>query len=213
MTRRILLIRHGPSVHPRPGWIDIQGFRAWRTTYEAAGITDDPAPATAAELVAASRLVVASDTPRGLQSALRLAPDRAAVASPLLRELELLAPPLGRLRLPLLAWAVLVGLRAAWLRSRGRYPNAGEARRLGQATAWLIALAAEHGSVAAITHASVRGQLAKALVTADWRRATPETSLRHWSVWSFARGRGGGPGPADPDRLDPARRRAAGSSV
>ena len=51
MTRRIVLVRHGPSAHTEsPGWIDAAGVYRWREAYDAAGILAQSAPP--AELVA-----------------------------------------------------------------------------------------------------------------------------------------------------------------
>src|SRR6188474_2955914 len=110
ITRRIALVRHGRSTHVHSGWIDAAGFREWRRHYEAAGIGEaERVPSELAELAVRADLVVSSDAPRAVASARLLTPARDIVVSPLLRELDLEAPDLRGLRLPLLAWAFAVG--------------------------------------------------------------------------------------------------------
>jgi hypothetical protein len=191
-------VRHGRSAHVHQGWIDAAGFRAWRAAYEAAGLHDDErAPAHLEPLVSAAALVVASDAPRAVASARLLAPRHEVVVSPLLRELELQGPPLGRLRLPLLAWAFAVGGRALVLRLARRHPTAVEVARVGEAAAWLSRLAAGHPLVVAVTHAWIRRRLADRLLRDGWRAGPGRRSLRHWSAWLLEPGlatQGGSPG-------------------
>lgn len=182
------LVRHGRSAHVHAGWIDGAGFTAWRAAYEAAGIVaDERPPEPLVRLAAEAGAIVASDAPRAVESARLLAAGREIVATPLLRELDLLAPPLGPLRMPLPFWALAVGLRNVANTAIGRFRSEGERRRVGDATAWLVALAASHGSVLALTHASVRRRIAVRLVAAGWTATGDDRSLRHWSAWSFAR--------------------------
>ena len=183
---RIHLVRHGRSAHVHSGWIDSQGFRAWREAYESAGIVaDELPPQPLMQIAADAGVVVSSDTPRARQSAALLAPGRAVESSPLLRELDLFGPSLGRLRLPLPLWALAVGLRAGLLKVRGKYPSAAERTRVLAAAEWLTGLARAHGSVVAVTHASFRGKLSNQLLDLGWTREGKEKSLRHWSAWSF----------------------------
>jgi broad specificity phosphatase PhoE len=183
---QIHLVRHGRSAHVHSGWIDSQGFRAWREAYESAGIVAGESPPQALmRLAVEAGAVVSSDTPRARQSAALLAPGREVESSPLLRELDLLGPPLGRLRLPLPLWALAVGLRAGLLKVRGKYPSDAERARVLAAAEWLAELARARGSVVAVTHASFRGKLSNQLLDKGWTREGKETSLRHWSAWSF----------------------------
>lgn len=185
---RIHLVRHGRSAHVHSGWIDSQGFRTWREAYESAGILAGELPPQALmRLAADAGVVVSSDTPRARQSAALLAQDREFESSPLLRELDLLGPPLGRLRLPLPLWALAVGLRAGLLKVRGKYPSEAERTRVLATAEWLQELARTHGSVVAVTHASFRGKLSSRLLAQGWTREGNEKSLRHWSAWSFHR--------------------------
>jgi broad specificity phosphatase PhoE len=186
--RQLALVRHARSSHVHAGWINADGFRAWREAYEAAGIRrDERVPAQLEPLVARAGLVVSSDAGRAVASAHLLARGREVVSSPLLRELDLESPSLGALRLPLAAWATAVGVRTLLLTLLRRYPSEAEASRLDEAAAWLEGLAARHSLVVAVTHASFRRQLSARLMRAGWQSQPGHRSLRHWSAWLFSR--------------------------
>jgi len=185
---RIALVRHARSSHVHTGWIDAAGFRAWREAYEAAGIHEgERVPAHLERLAARAGVVVSSDAPRAVASARLLAPGREIDVSPLLRELDLQGPHLGRLRLPLAAWALAVGGRTLLLTLRRWHPSAAEQDRVDKAVSWLEELAARHSLVLAVTHASFRRQLARRLVQTGWQAEPGRRSLRHWSAWFFRR--------------------------
>jgi broad specificity phosphatase PhoE len=185
---RIVLVRHARSAHIHTGWIDAAGFRAWRAAYEAAGIHDEEAaPDDLQQLARRSDLLLASDAPRAIATANLLAPDREVISSPLLRELDLEAPALGLIQLPLLGWGVAVGGRAAWLTMLRRYPSAPETARLQQAMVWLDALAQQHPLIVAVTHASFRRQLARRLEEGGWSFEPGRRTFRHWSAWILER--------------------------
>src|SRR5688500_15231803 len=107
----LLLVRHGRSAHVQKGWIDVHGLRQWMIAYDAAEILAEHAPPPGLEaLVAESARIVASDLPRTVASAVRLAAGRDVERTPLLREApletpELPLPALGGLRLPFGGWA------------------------------------------------------------------------------------------------------------
>lgn len=189
-------MRHGRSAHVHRGWIEHGGFGRWRVAYEEAGLADaERAPAELVQLAGEAGLVVCSDAPRAVASARLLAPGREITVSPLLRELELQAPDLGRLRLPLVGWALAVGLRNLLLALRASYPPPSERARIAEAAEWLADLAARHRFVVAVTHASIRRQLAIRLVGRGWRAHGERRSLRHWSAWLFS----AAPAPSRPD--------------
>ena len=186
-TLRLALVRHGRSAHVHRGWIDHGGFGRWRAAYEAAGLGEaERAPDELVRLAAEAGLVVSSDAPRAVASARLLAPGREIAASPLLRELELQAPDLRCLRLPLIGWALAIGSRNLWLAVRSGYPPASELARVDEAADWLADLAARHRFMVAVTHASVRRQLAIRLVGRGWRAHGEQRSFRHWSAWLFS---------------------------
>ena len=182
---RIALVRHGRSAHVHAGWVDHAGLEAWRTTYEAAGIREgERVPDPVAQLLKNAEVFVSSDARRAVESAKLLAGDREVLASPLLRELELRGPRIGNIRLPLGAWAVLIGLRSLFLSIRSRQ-SPSEVSRASEAASWLMTIAKEHGFVAVVTHASFRRRLASRLLDLGCHRDLATSSLRHWSVWMF----------------------------
>ncbi|MBI3791013.1 MAG: hypothetical protein HY275_09050 [Gemmatimonadetes bacterium] len=95
------------------------------------------------------------------------------------------APDLGRVVLPMPAWALLVGLRTAMRQRRGEHPDADDRARLASAAAWLTELAPRHATVVAVTHASFRSALVPHLAPHGWTAVGPARSLRHWSAWTF----------------------------
>lgn len=190
----LLLVRHGRSAHVETGWIDVQGLRRWMTAYDAAEIAlhHEP-PAELERLVADAAHIVASDLPRTVASALRLAPGRPVERTPLLREAPLETPAaplpaLGGLRLPLRGWGMVFGVRwlAAWM--RGAPPPGVDDATLARAEAaagWVASQARERGGrVVVVTHTTFRLLLAKALERRGWRG--PDRRPYHeWSAWRY----------------------------
>ncbi|WP_284352963.1 hypothetical protein [Roseisolibacter agri] len=187
---RLLLVRHGRSAHVHGGgWIDAAGVHAWRTSYDAAGITDDAPPATLVRACADGARVACSDLPRARASAARLAAGRPVLESPLLRESALAVPDFFRLRLPLMAWGMVI--HAAWLAAlaRGTDASPAERARAAEAATWLAELArADTASpVVAVTHGVFRGLLHDALRADGWRAGGGQRDYRPWSVWRYER--------------------------
>jgi hypothetical protein len=88
-------------------------------------------------------------------------------------------------RLPLAAWALLIGAGAG-ARALRCVPPPAAARAAGTAAAaWLLELVAAHGSVLAVTHANVRAHVAAALAAGAWRRLPGGGRFAHWSAWRF----------------------------
>lgn len=198
----VLLVRHGRSAHVQTGWMDVHGVRRWMSAYDAAEIASDhPPPAELEALARDAVLVVASDLPRAVASAARLAPEREIVRTPLLREAplespDLPLPALGGMRLPFRAWGMIWGSRwlAAWLRSAPP-PGVGAAElaRADEAAEWLVEQATHTGGrVLAVTHATFRVVLARALVRRGWR-GPDQRPYREWSAWRYAPGAPGTP--------------------
>ena len=184
MSAKIVLVRHGRSAHVQKGWIDSAGLHRWRNAYDEAGITDrEPPPATLRAMAEGAGVLAASDLPRALASAAMLAPGREVVVSALLREAPPALPTTARLRLPLMGWALVIGLQSLRraLRSEGT-PPAEVLKRAGEAADWLAGLAAEHGSVVAVTHAAFRGRVADALHARGWRTERGMRVFHHWSA-------------------------------
>ncbi|HEX2831579.1 MAG TPA: hypothetical protein VHW00_01110 [Thermoanaerobaculia bacterium] len=180
--RRIVLIRHGRSAHVHAGWIDYAGFLRWRESYEAAGIvTDDLPPRELQELAAGAGILVSSDIRRAIESTHTLAPHKPFVSSPLLRELELTPPNLGRVQLPLAGWALAYGVRMLFHKQAHITPA--EHERAREAAQFLTRLAAEHELVVALTHATFRSLVAKTIAAQGWQLERPPRHSSHWSAW------------------------------
>lgn len=187
-TNVITLIRHARSAHEHSGWITADGVRAWRLAYEAAGIGDgERAPAALQSLVHDAAVLVASDAPRAIATAKLLAPTRDFIQSPLVRELNLDAPALGSIRLPLLLWSVAIGA-STWHKSqRGEFPAPAERARIAEAAELVGCIATRAGSVAVVTHAGFRHQLAAQLQRDGWRASGGRRSVRPLSAWVLVR--------------------------
>jgi len=193
----LLLVRHGRSAHVVTGWLDVHGVRRWMAAYDAAEIALEHAPPPALEALARdAALVVASDLPRTVASAVRLAPEREIVRSPLLRETPLESPDhplpaLGGMRLPFRAWGMIWGSRWLMAYLRNQPPpgvSPAELARAEEAAAWLLEQATRaDGRVVVVTHATFRVVLAQALVRRGWR-GPQEKSYREWSAWPFVPG-------------------------
>jgi broad specificity phosphatase PhoE len=187
-TRSIALVRHGRSEHVQTGWIDFDGFRAWRERYESAGIRkDEIIPDDLRKLAGGATRFASSDARRAVESAALLAKGREVIVSSLLRELELPALPLAGLRLPLIGWAVTVGLQSLRSTSRKSESAVQEMERIRSAAHWLGELAADEELVIAVTHASFRKRLARELEGNGWVGEARTSALRHWSVWTYRR--------------------------
>jgi len=163
----------------RHEWHTHHSFAGWLDRYDLAGLAKEERPPDELRmLVQRARVIVASDMVRAEESAALLAGNREVIPSPLLREAKLEIPECFGLRLPLVLWGPLIGLR--WKRSRPKP----DAKRGGEAAAWLASLAREHGTVAAITHGAIRRTIADALIADGWSCSLPKrNSWREWSVW------------------------------
>ena len=193
----LILVRHGRSSHVQTGWLDVQGVRDWMAAYDAAEISPDHAPPPELEsLVRDASLIVASDLPRAIASAMRLAADREFMRTPLLREAPMETadrplPSFGGVRLPLRVWGMFWGTQwiATWLWNAPP-PGVGPAElaRAEQAADLLVAHARDTGGrVVAVTHSTFRFVLAQALARRGWR-GPPERPYREWSAWRFVLG-------------------------
>ena len=188
MISRITLVRHGRSAHTSGGWFDAAALNRWFEEYDAAGIQENShPPPMLIEHARHAGIVVASDMPRARASAERLLPGVAIPLSQLLREIPLPMPPFGSIRLPLSAWALAAGTRWAYAQWRGARPMPRALEQGEAAAAWLIELAAVHGSVLAVNHANLRTLIARALLDAGWQREPGGKQLAHWSAWTFTR--------------------------
>ena len=183
---RIVLVRHGPSAHVHTaGAVDRAGMEGWRAAYDAAGVLEASRPPDAlARLAADAAHVVASDLPRAVVSAGRLAPGREIGTSALLRETPL-AIPAWPTRLPLGAWGVLISIGWGYRILRGTDASAAERGRAAEAAEWLAGLAGDASTVVAVTHGAYRRLLVKHLLALGWTCTGRQGGYRPWSAWSF----------------------------
>jgi broad specificity phosphatase PhoE len=183
---RLILVRHGESSHGvRRGLLDAAGVQQWRDAYDLAGITDrSMPPQTLVRRVADATHIVASDLPRAIASAERLAGGRRIHTSPLLREIPLPIPRLP-MRAPLAAWGTAMHL--AWsYRVVRRDKSADELARVGAAIEWLTSVAGSELTVV-VTHGVFRSSLARELLRLGWVSEGRKGGFSHWSEWTFAR--------------------------
>ena len=186
--RRILLVRHGHSAHTtRAGWLDAAGVLRWRDAYDAAGILDDsrPSPALVAEAASAD-CVVASDMPRAIASAERLAPGKQIRVVPLVREMYLDLPTWLVARWPLGVWAVCINAHWAYRELRHGIATPTELRRAAEAVESLEAISRDAPTTVVVTHGAFRRLLALQLVERGWTAGARTGGYRNWSVWRFS---------------------------
>lgn len=186
MTARILLVRHGRSAHNTRGWHAAAGVAQWMKHYDSAGLLDgELPPASLVELAGAADVIVASDLPRAAASALLLAPDRAITSSALLREADMPVPPMWNVRLPLMAWSLLIGSNWALGRRRGVIPSPALRQQARDAAVMLSNIAGDEQVVLAMTHATIRSLIAEALESTGWKREPGGERFAHWGAWSL----------------------------
>jgi broad specificity phosphatase PhoE len=183
---RLLLVRHGASSNVRQrGLLDRSGVQRWREAYDAAGILDVSRPGgSLCRQAASARHIIASDLPRAVASAERLAPAREIRTSPLLRELPL-AIPHWPTRLPLGAWDVLMQLGWSARILRGTDATTPERDRAAAAAGWLAAMVDDGSTALVVTHGVIRRLIAARLLVLGWKSAGRRGGYRHWSSWTF----------------------------
>lgn len=181
-------MRHGRSAHAESRWLDHASLPLWFEAYDRAGLAaGERPPAALIEMASSAGALVASDLPRAVESARLLAAGRAFAQSPLLREVSQPFPRIPVVRLPVLAWGLMMA--PIWFRQMRRERVDGDLpnrRQALQAAEYLQQLARQHGSVMAVTHGALRYYVRDALLHHGWSCAEPRSS-RNWSVWSFSR--------------------------
>jgi broad specificity phosphatase PhoE len=187
--RRLTLIRHGRSSYVHPGGLQSRAdMVAWRRGYDAAGIlaSDTPPPALR-ELVRGTDLIVASDLPRAVMTAERLADGRQVVLSPLIREAPAPWPAWNRARLPRVVWEWAVTLRWGYYILRNIDIPPQDLERGSKAAFWIDDLMKQHVHGAIVTHGVFRRILARQLEALGWQSDGRRRSYDHWSVWTLTR--------------------------
>jgi len=186
MTPRILLVRHGRSAHVHDGrWLHGAGVRDFESAYDAAGILDHDAPPPELIRVAGgAQVIAASDLPRAIASARRIAPAREPDVTPLLREIKL-EPPRWTPHLPMPLWEVLLHVQWSYRLLLGRPHES--IHRANAAAEWLAQRAADSATVVAVTHGGFRRLVGSRLAAHGWRAGPERRSYANWSVWSYSR--------------------------
>lgn len=186
MAPSLHLVRHGPSAHVHTGAaIDHAGVHQWLEAYDAAGILSlAQPPARVTRLAAEATHLVASDLPRAIASAERLAPGRALHVSPLLREAPLTVPRWPT-RLPLSGWEFVIHARWVYDRIRDIHPDEGIRTRVRAAADWLTDLVADGSTACVVTHGVVRLLIGRELNARGWTATGRDGGYRNWSSWSF----------------------------
>jgi broad specificity phosphatase PhoE len=182
----LVLVRHGPSAHVHAGALDRDGVEQWRASYDATGIRlGDRPPEALVALAAATTYIVASDLPRAIESAERLAPKRPITVSPLVREAPLPIPQWPT-RLPLMAWNSIITVRWYYHRLRRTDLDGPDWARAERAASWLNGVLTDGTSAMIITHGVFRRLLGLQLVRSGWSLASRQGGYRHWSSWHFS---------------------------
>ena len=185
---RLLLIRHGRSAHVHDGrWLTHDAVGEFEDAYDAAGILDDSRPSE--QLLAEARgadVVVASDLPRAVASAKRLAPGRDVATSPLLREIRLEPPRWVPLPLPIKVWDMFSDWQWSYRLRVGSDHQF--VRRADAACEWLQSQLQGSATIVVVTHAGFRRILTTRLLAQGWhwRSISPPERYAHWSSWELA---------------------------
>ena len=185
MGGRVVLVRHGPSAHIHRGALDRDGLQRWRDAYDAAGIVVDcEPPQSVIALAAEATHIIASDLPRAIESARRLAPQREIRISELMREAPLPIPRWPT-RLSLTGWSAAIYLTWSYDRVRGADRTGEHWARAASAANWLAELGGIGDTTLVVTHGVFRRLLAEQLVALGWMATERRNGYRHWSTWGF----------------------------
>jgi broad specificity phosphatase PhoE len=181
------LVRHGHSSYPYQGqWLNLDDVARFEREYDIAGIRDDSLPPPSlVEIASRAAVIAASDLPRAIESARRLAPSRDADLSPLLREirLETIEWLPRRLPLPVGVWDIMSFTQWSYrLMTRADHEFV---RRADAALDWLLERTIGDAPVVAVTHGGFRRILDARLLMRAWRRIPGESSYANWSSWSY----------------------------
>ena len=171
--------------------------RDYEAAYDTASILDAAAPpARLVELAARAEVLAASDMPRAIASARRIASARDAEIVPLLREIQLEPPGWVPLRLPIAAWDAMSHLQ--WSYRLLRSVDHAFVRRAEEAATWLVSRADGGASVLAVTHGGIRRIIDWCLRRRGWRPLPGKRGYEHWGCWSYRDGAAGQTRAGDP---------------
>jgi broad specificity phosphatase PhoE len=162
--------------------VDVGNFE---NAYDAASILDhDAPPPDLVRIAGEAQVIAASDLPRALASARRIAPAREADVTPLLREIRL-EPPHWLPLLPIEVWDAISHLQWSWRMLRGATHEF--ITRADDAAEWLAHRAGDSSTVVAVTHGGFRRLIGNRLEARGWRAGPERRSYANWSVWSYSR--------------------------
>ena len=183
---QIILARHGQSAHVHRDWmIDHDGIQRWRDEYDLAGIQSNSQPPTQLiQIAQAATRIIASDLPRAVASAERLAPQREIEKSDLLREVPLKLPRWPT-RLPLIVWEFLIHVAWSYRIVRGIDSTEQDRARAAAAAKWLSEIVTNESTALVVTHGVFRRLLAQQLLLAGWTNTGRRGGYSHWSFWTF----------------------------
>ena len=166
--------------------MDAAAVLRWRDAYDAAGILDDshPSASLVAEVAAADR-IIASDLPRAIASAERLAPGKSVNILPLVREMYLDLPRWLIARWPLKVWETAIYLHWTIQELRQGIATPEEIQRAVHAVAALEESSREAATIAVVTHGAFRRLLALRLMEQGWTAGERTGGYSNWSVWRY----------------------------
>ena len=166
--------------------IDHDGIQSWRYEELISGeIKSNSRPPTQLLQIAdAASHIIASDLPRAIASAERLAPQRKIEVSDLLREVPLKLPHWPT-RLPLVVWELLIHVVWSYRILRGIDSTEQDRARAAAAAKWLGEIVADGSTALVVTHGVFRRLLAQQLLLAGWKSTGRHGGYSNWSFWTF----------------------------
>ncbi len=179
---KIILLRHGKPVIPNLDPLSASEFNEWVGLYNLSGLCPTSAPT--AEAVTQARnceVVVCSELPRSIESALALGIKQITFSDPQFNEAGLPIPKWNGLKLSPSVWAVF--FRVLWL--LGYSKNAESYKqakaRASNAASKLIAFAEVNESVLFVGHGVYNRLVANALRSKGWN-GPKAPGNKHWSL-------------------------------
>jgi hypothetical protein len=177
--KRIVLVRHGKPEAAINPWVSAAGFARWVRQYNKSGISPGSGPPVSLQPVEKDVLVLASASPRAMQSAVISLGKQPDLKWPELKEMEI---PRYRFpgRLPAYVWLCLC--RAAWMLGvKGRAESYMQAKqRAVRAAVRLHNLANSHDHILVFGHGMMSLHIANVLHAKGWRgRVRP---LGYWGT-------------------------------
>jgi broad specificity phosphatase PhoE len=166
-------------------WRDRREVASWLDARDAVGIEPlSQPPSRLIDLADEATHLIASDLPRAIESAQRLANGRQVHVSSLLREIPLPIPNVSG-RLPLWMWGTLIHLRWSYCIARGTDASSSDVARVASAVEWLAHFTSGDTLAVVVTHGVFRRLMAKEVVRMGWRSDGRHGGYSPWSSWHF----------------------------